>query len=226
MVTSLPRPLSDHTPLLWSSQVEMEKPPYFKIDRSWLRDAAVKTSIEEWWDSQSAFGPASERVPQKLTSLRLHLISLRRQIRADQTRVRDAGLAGIQDLDVIEDSWPLKAFETCERKKCREDVVEADLRFEMDWRQRSRQLWLAAGDANTKFFHQAANARRRTNRIGRLRLGDSVINGQAVVGQALADHFRSFFRRGPPNSWRWTCMGGIYTLSNTTATAYGPLPRG
>ena len=72
--------------------------------------------------------------------------------------MRDAGLARIQDLDIIDDSRPLKAFETCERKKCREDVAEADLRFEMDWMQRSRQLWLAAGDANTKFFHQAANA--------------------------------------------------------------------
>ena len=107
------------------------------IDRSWLRDAAVKTSIE-WWDSQSAFGPASERVPRKLTSLCLHLISLRQQIRANRTRVRDAGLARIQDLDVKEDSRPLTAFETCERKKCREDVAEVDLRFEMEWRHRSR----------------------------------------------------------------------------------------
>ena len=47
-VISLARPLSDHTPLLWSSQVGMEKPPYFKLDRLWLRDAAVKASIEEW----------------------------------------------------------------------------------------------------------------------------------------------------------------------------------
>ena len=29
-VTSLPRPLSDHTPLLWSSQVGIEKPPLFQ----------------------------------------------------------------------------------------------------------------------------------------------------------------------------------------------------
>ena len=83
-------------------------------------------------------------------------------------------------------------------------MVEVDLRVEMDWRHRSRQLWLAARDANTKFFHQAVNGRRRYNRIGRLWLGDSVITGQAAVGQALADHFRSFFWRGPPNSWRWT----------------------
>ena len=61
-VTSLPRPLSDHTPILWSSQVGMEKPPYFKLDHSWLRDATIKASIEEWWNSQIVFGPASKRV--------------------------------------------------------------------------------------------------------------------------------------------------------------------
>ena len=37
MVTSLPHPLSDHTRLLWASQVGMEKPPYFKINWSWLQ---------------------------------------------------------------------------------------------------------------------------------------------------------------------------------------------
>ena len=51
-VASLPRPLSNHTLLLWSLKVGMEKPPYFKLNRSWLRDTTVKASIEDWWDSQ------------------------------------------------------------------------------------------------------------------------------------------------------------------------------
>ena len=82
----------------------------------------------------------------------------------------------------------------------------------MDWRQRSCQLWLAAGDANTKFFHQVANGCRRSNCIGRLLVGDSIITGHAAVGQALAYHFCSFFWRGPPNSWRWIGAGAS-TLS-------------
>ena len=129
----LPAPLSNHTPLLWSSQVGMEKPPYFKLDRSWLRDATIKASIEEWWDSQIVFGLASERVSKKVTRLCLHLLSQRQQIRADRTRVRDASLVRIQALDVMEDSRLLTAFEAREQKKNRKDVAEVDLRVEMDW---------------------------------------------------------------------------------------------
>ena len=77
----------------------------------------------------------------------------------------------------------------------------------MDWRQRSRQLWLAAGDANTRFFHQVASGRRRLNRIHSIRVGDSTYTGHAAVGTALATHFRAFYRKGPRNKWEWTGEG-------------------
>ena len=86
-------------------------------------------------------------------------------------------------------------------------MAEADLRIKMDWRQRSRQLWLPAGDANARFFHQMANGRHRRNGIHRLRIGDQVFNDQAAIGQAFADHFRAFYRRGPTNGLRWLATG-------------------
>lgn len=40
---------------------------------------------------------------------------------------------------------------------------------EIFWRQRSKQLWLNAGDKNTKYIHAACNKRQRTNRITKLK---------------------------------------------------------
>ena len=38
MVIALPRPVSDHTPIMWTSHGETDRPPYFKMDRSWFRE--------------------------------------------------------------------------------------------------------------------------------------------------------------------------------------------
>ena len=65
----------------------------------------------------------------------------------------------VRCLDAAEDVSPLSVEEDKERKMCQRKVAEVDYQIEMDWRQRSRILWLAAGDANTRFFHQSANGR-------------------------------------------------------------------
>ena len=110
-------------------------------------------------------------------------------------------------LDAMEDLRPLTAEETKEWKTCRDEVAEVDIRIEMEWRQHSRQLWLSTGDANTHFFHQMANRQCRLNGIRRLRIGGQVINVQAIVSQAFADHFRAFYRWGLANRRRWLAIG-------------------
>ena len=175
-VSTLPRPLSDHTPILWVTQVGNAKPTYFKLDKSWLRDERLKGEIVQWWSSRLAFGSASDQLSTKLKDLRYHLFARQRQILTARTQSRDVALTRIQALDVVEDSRPLTLDEVKEQKAYRGEVAEVDLRIEMDWRQRSRQLWLAAGDANTQFFHQLANGRRWMNCIRRLKIRDQVFS--------------------------------------------------
>ena len=206
-VSTLPCPLLDHTPIMWTAMAGPAKPTYFKLDRSWLCDGELKNEILEWWGSCLTFGGSSEQLCTKLKDLRHHLLARRWQIRSKQTQTRDIALAHVQALDDIEDSMPLLLEEAKEWKACRDAVTDMDLRIEMDWHQRSRQRWLAAGDANTHFFHQVATGRRRENSIHRLQIEDRVITDQAAIVQALSDHFREFYHRGPPNRWRWLATG-------------------
>ena len=46
------------------------------------------------------------------------------------------------------------------------------IKVEMDWRQRSGQLYFREGDANTRFFHLTANGRRRANQVLRAQVED------------------------------------------------------
>ena len=45
-------------------------------------------------------------------------------------------------------------------QKVRGDINTLLYQEELAWRQRSRSIWLPAGDKNTNFFHQRASQRR------------------------------------------------------------------
>ena len=171
-VTSLPRPLSDHTPLLWTSQVGSARPTYFKMDHSWFRHDSFKEDILRWWTAHNDSGPTASRLATKLLKLRHYLFETLCQIRIDRNQRRDAALNHIQTMDALEDTRSLGPGEIQTRRTARDEVAELDLRHEMDWRQRSLLLWLAAEDTNTRFFYQVANGRKRQNHIRWIQIED------------------------------------------------------
>ncbi|XP_031101957.1 uncharacterized protein LOC116005858 [Ipomoea triloba] len=76
--------------------------------------------------------------------------------------------------------------------------LDAKLRVLLDqqnvyWRQRAKQHWLFQGDRNTKFFHQYASARKRKNRILKLRDdSDQWVEGGEVLRLAM-QYFQTVF---------------------------------
>ena len=68
-------------------------------------------------------------------------------------------------------------------------------------------FWLHEGDANTKFFYMSANGRRRQNQITKTMVKNEIHIQSQAVGQALAEHFRSFSKKWKRNPWKWCGQG-------------------
>uniref|UniRef100_A0A803PEP9 Endonuclease/exonuclease/phosphatase domain-containing protein n=1 Tax=Cannabis sativa TaxID=3483 RepID=A0A803PEP9_CANSA len=72
---------------------------------------------------------------------------------------------------------------------------------EVFWRQRSKQLWLQAGDQNSKLFHSKASARKRNNHITRLK--DSKGNlrqWDSGLENVMVEYYKELFT-AEPTSW-------------------------
>ena len=72
---------------------------------------------------------------------------------------------------------------------CLVDHLEEDI--DIKWRQRGHVWWLKEGDRNTKFFFRYASARRKANRIRRLRREDGVV---VEEGRDLTNYVISYFQ--------------------------------
>ncbi|XP_074347311.1 uncharacterized protein LOC141686156 [Apium graveolens] len=84
---------------------------------------------------------------------------------------------------------------------------------EIFWRQRSKQLWLKAGDKNSKYFHKTASQRRRTNRIQKLQNSDGQwVDWENGLPDLISQYFTELFSATESN-WHEVvdCVTGTIT---------------
>lgn len=74
-------------------------------------------------------------------------------------------IAEIRTLDMKEGGGHLDPAERNNQIMFQEKLRRLIRHDEIKWKQCSRNKWLKEGDHNTSFFHAAASARRRVNRI-------------------------------------------------------------
>lgn len=64
---------------------------------------------------------------------------------------------------------------------------------EAQWKQKDGKNWVMQGDANTHFFHQYVNGRRRKHTIAFLESDSGEIRGQKEITKHIVDYYKSLF---------------------------------
>lgn len=186
---ALPRPRSDHSPLVLSAFTFIPSPCLFRFESCWLHCHSLPDVVSNSWmsaihgsDPISIFNAKAERLRNALTAWSRGFSSV---LKCQSSNC----LTWIAWLESAEEVRSLSSLECSLRPRLKLRYEELSLIEEIRWKQRSRVRWLREGDANTKFFHLRASCRRSINSISQLSDGNNLLSTPVPI----ANHLYSFF---------------------------------
>ena len=196
----LPRPVSDHFPIMLDSEgVRLGLTP-FRFELMWLKHEGFKEILKGWWQDLQFHGSFSFIISSKLRALKGLLKIWNREVFGKVEYQKKDALRRASYWDELEKERVLSLEEVEERVKAKDDFKRWALMEETSWRQKSRETWLKEGDRNMGFFHRMANAHRRRNYLKSISINDRKLDTEAEIKEGLVNAYQNLL--SDPGGWR------------------------
>ena len=198
-VVNLEMPTSDHSALLLDFLTGQKKiVRKFRFENAWIKEADCREIVAGSWERNS-----NEDVQGKLLYCSKELQSWGDKLRTEFRRRINMCRQKVKRLKTKQDVDTIREY-----KDATEELANLLQKQEDYWKQRVKQFWLTSGDANTKFFHLSASAKRRKNSIDKLKNDQnqwcSWDNG---LERTIFDYFNDLFRsRGCNGDFIFSCV--------------------
>ncbi|KAJ9701691.1 hypothetical protein PVL29_006878 [Vitis rotundifolia] len=196
----LPRPTSDHFPILLKGGGLSRGPSPFRFENMWLKTEGFKELLRDWWQGAGGRGRASFRLASKLKAMKEKIKAWNREVFGRLEVNKSSALQQVEFWDRVEDERGLTVGETELKNEAKENFKKWVLLEETHWRQVSRELWLKEGDKNTGFFHRMANAHWRNNSVDRIKINGVEVAEEQEVREGIVNAFQHQLSEEP--GWR------------------------
>ncbi|KAG9441971.1 hypothetical protein H6P81_017825 [Aristolochia fimbriata] len=187
--------VSDHWPILLDTKTYSWGRKSFKFENWWLQNEQLIPLMKEWWASFEVHGPAGGRLAMKLKKLKQKLIVWAKHEKATAAAQRTLLQLQVDALDAREEGTPLSLEEFSERNMASHCLRNLISHERIIWKQRARYRWLKEEDANTRFFHAIASARRQSNRVSSLMINGEYTSERSSITNALVEYFADLYRK-------------------------------
>jgi hypothetical protein len=189
-LSSLPRPTSDHTPLLLTLSASLPKSSFFRFENFWLQSQSFLPSILSAWEQAS---PRADTVGQLVVCIKSARAAAKvwsRCSRAPIFLIHNCQFL-IQLFDYYEEIRNLSPEEFQVRRQAQDELARAVKARATYWKQRSKNKAIQESDSNTAFHHAQATQRLRHNFIRLVRVdGNDIVNHEGKTA-ALTAFFSS-----------------------------------
>ncbi|KAL4318179.1 hypothetical protein GQ457_18G008490 [Hibiscus cannabinus] len=184
----LPRGISDHNPITLSTPTSQWGPKPFKWFDLWFDDKELVYQLKATCHKSKGNG-----IMTMLRQCKSASKDWRKNRLKDDPESIPSSESKCQALELEISNGVEPIVNSKELKKLRSKLWLRTRQEEREWLQKSRLKWFEAGDKNTKFFHLTASARRRSNYIGSLKFGESLIYNPSEIKAAVEAHFRDMY---------------------------------
>lgn len=156
----------DHYPVELSIIGEcMLEETSFKFQKMWWQDPNLLVLLEWWWKETKVGGSISFILVKKLKVIKQKLKEWNRvhfqNIFVEKANV-EAELEALNE-EVIKNGMTNEDY--ARENALKEKLVELLKREEIYWKDKSQEVWLSEGNANSNFFHASVIAKRAANKI-------------------------------------------------------------
>ncbi|RVW42681.1 LINE-1 reverse transcriptase-like [Vitis vinifera] len=218
----LPRPTSDHFPILLMGGGLRRGPSPFRFENMWLKVDGFKDLLRGWWQGSEVRGRASFRLATKMKELKQKIKVWNRKVFGRLKVNKNLAFQQVEYWDGVESERSLSEGETELKKEAKDSFKKWVLMEEIHWRQLSRELWLKEGDRNTDFFHRMTNAHRRNNSLDRIKINGVWMTEGQEVREGIVNAFQHLLSEEP--GWRADIEGLYLNRLNSCEAGVLELP--